>query len=91
MKDLTKKLIEIGVYGVVAGVTGYAGYQISKPRANVLMNEEGSNIKKAFKAAAIGAGIGFTAGAVGLVTTDLVSDCIEAASNKQPLVTSKDE
>lgn len=91
MKDLTKKLIEIGVYGVVAGVTGYAGYQISKPYVNVLMNEEGSDRKKAFKAVAIGAGIGFAAGAAGITTSDLVLDCIEAASNKQPLITSKDE
>lgn len=95
MKELTKNLIHLGVYGVVAGLSAYAGCKIAKPYVyNTLLSDE--NLNKGgksylLKSAALGAGIGFTAAATGLTVSQKIMDCIEKLSNKQPLITSKDE
>lgn len=93
MKDSTKMLIRLGVYGVVAGITGYTGYKVSKPYlTNTLLDEnKESNGKRYFKAGVLGVGLGMVAGATGLTIADEVIDSIENSSNKQPLITSKDE
>jgi hypothetical protein len=92
MKDSTKMLIDLGIYGVVAGVTGYAGVKIATPYLRTTLKEEkGSNKKQTFKASLLGVGIGLVAAATGLTISDKVIESIENSSNKQPLITSKDE
>lgn len=51
MKDSTKMLIRVGVYGVVAGITGYTGFKVSKPYStNTLLDEnEGSDKNRCLK------------------------------------------
>jgi hypothetical protein len=95
MKDSTKTLIQLGIYGVSAGLSAYAGYQIAKPYVdNTLLSDE--NLNKGgksylLKSVALGAGIGFTAAATGITVSDTIIELIEKSGNKQPLITSKDE
>lgn len=95
MKDSTKMLIRLGVYGVSAGLSAYAGYKIAKPYINntLLSDENLNNGGKSLtlKCAALGVGIGLTAAATGITVSDTIIKLIENSSNKQPLITSKDE
>ena len=95
MKDLTKNLIRLGVYGISAGLSAYAGYKIAKPYIDTLSSDENLNKcgkSRALKSAALGTGIGLTAGATGITVANTIIELIEKSSNKQPLITtSKDE
>lgn len=92
MKDSTKMLIRLGVYGITAGVTGYAGVKMATPYLRTTLKEEKGGKKTMYlKTVVIGAGLGMVAAATGLTLSDIVIDSIENSSNKQPLITSKDE